>query len=447
MFFSLFSNLSSINNNKCSNLYSHIKGLGVCRFINCRYNSQGFVAQKELKRVATIFLQTINDQNFYTKGLILAGSSGTGKTSLAIAFSFSLNTQIPFININGSEIYSNIVSKIEIITQNIRKSIGATFFEESLLIEGEIVKIQIHSKTNNKKSITWGSITIKNRELQNIYEIGPNVLKKILNEKLEKGDKIKIDKTNGSIHSCKKFEKKCAPENTSPTIKHNLSSSLEKHKITEHFITLHELDLLNSAGKAMLTIFSEKKIEINKHTRDKIDKIILNWEMKKKIKITRGLLFIDDVHLLELNIFSFLGKIIENQLAPVFFLTTSSITSKINGTNILSHHGLPVDLLDRFLVISSHPNSFLEIKEILNLHSKEEMLILEEVALFFLAKIGIECGISYSIYLLSTLSLVSFNSFRKIKLKDIMRSYSFFIDFKRFGRCSNIPKFFLFKQK
>jgi len=50
---------------------------------------------------------------------------------------------VPFTMISGSEIYSLEMSKTEALTQAFRKSIGVRITEESEIIEGEVVEIQI----------------------------------------------------------------------------------------------------------------------------------------------------------------------------------------------------------------------------------------------------------------------------------------------------------------
>jgi RuvB-like protein 2 len=45
--------------------------------------------------------------------------------------------------VSASEIFSNEMSKTEALTQAIRKSIGVRINEESEIIEGEVVEIQI----------------------------------------------------------------------------------------------------------------------------------------------------------------------------------------------------------------------------------------------------------------------------------------------------------------
>jgi len=55
----------------------------------------------------------------------------------------SLGSDVPFTMISASEIFSLEMSKTEALTQAFRRSIGVRIKEESEIIEGEVVEIQI----------------------------------------------------------------------------------------------------------------------------------------------------------------------------------------------------------------------------------------------------------------------------------------------------------------
>lgn len=55
----------------------------------------------------------------------------------------SLGSDVPFTMLASSEIFSLEMSKTEALTQAFRRSIGVRIKEESELIEGEVVEIQI----------------------------------------------------------------------------------------------------------------------------------------------------------------------------------------------------------------------------------------------------------------------------------------------------------------
>ena len=61
------------------------------------------------------------------------------------------------------------------------------------------------------------------------------------------------------------------------------------------------------------------------------------------------------VHMLDIECFSYLNRALESDLAPVLVVATNRGITKIRGTNYKSPHGIPIDLLDRLLIISTTP--------------------------------------------------------------------------------------------
>jgi RuvB-like protein 2 len=60
-----------------------------------------------------------------------------------MAMAQSLGPDVPFTMLASSEIFSLEMSKTEALNQAFRKSIGVRIKEESEVIEGEVVEIQI----------------------------------------------------------------------------------------------------------------------------------------------------------------------------------------------------------------------------------------------------------------------------------------------------------------
>ena len=52
-----------------------------------------------------------------------------------------------------------------------------------------------------------------------------------------------------------------------------------------------------------------------------------------------GVLFIDEVHMLDIECFSFLNRALESEMAPILILATNRGITKIRGTNYQSPHG------------------------------------------------------------------------------------------------------------
>ena len=53
--------------------------------------------------------------------------------------------------------------------------------------------------------------------------------------------------------------------------------------------------------------------------------------------------------MLDIECFSYLNRALESQLAPIVIFATNRGRCEIRGTDIVSPHGLPMDLLDRLV--------------------------------------------------------------------------------------------------
>lgn len=60
--------------------------------------------------------------------------------------------------------------------------------------------------------------------------------------------------------------------------------------------------------------------------------------------------------MLDIECFSWLNRALESDLAPVLIIATNRGMAKIRGTNYKSPHGIPIDLLDRLMIVSTVSN-------------------------------------------------------------------------------------------
>ena len=128
----------------------------------------------------------------------------------------TLGPDVPFTMIAASEVFSLSMSKTEALTQAFRRSIGVRIKEETELIEGEIVEIQIdrsltgvrHSLSTHfpfvgidskAKATKTGKLTIKTTDMETIYDLGHKMIDALTKEKVLAGDVVAIDKTTGKI--------------------------------------------------------------------------------------------------------------------------------------------------------------------------------------------------------------------------------------------------------
>ncbi len=124
--------------------HSHIRGLGVDQTtLEPRSSSQGLIGQEKARKAAAVILQMVKEGKIAGRAVLVAGPPSTGKTAIAMAMAQSLGPDVPFTMLGSSEIFSLEMSKTEALTQAFRKSIGVRIKEESEIIEGEVVEIQI----------------------------------------------------------------------------------------------------------------------------------------------------------------------------------------------------------------------------------------------------------------------------------------------------------------
>src|SRR5271170_1346602 len=71
--------------------------------------------------------------------------------------------------------------------------------------------------------------------------------------------------------------------------------------------------------------------------------------------------------MLDIECFSFLNRALENELSPLVIMASNRGMVRIRGTKFRSPHGLPVDLLDRVLIVSTKPYQEEDIQQIIQI--------------------------------------------------------------------------------
>merc|ERR1712023_280051 len=154
---------------------------------------------------------------------------------------------------------------------------------------------------------------------------------------------------------------------------------LQKRKEVVHTVNLHEIDVINSRQQGFLALFAGDTGEIKSEVREQIDLKVSEWREEGKADIVPGVLFIDEVHMLDIECFSFLNRALENDMAPVLITATNRGITKIRGTDYESPHGIPIDLLDRMLIINTDPYTSDEVKRILTIRCEEEEVEMQDI--------------------------------------------------------------------
>ncbi|MEM3819300.1 MAG: RuvB-like domain-containing protein, partial [Nitrososphaerota archaeon] len=149
-------------------------------------------------------------------------------------------------------------------------------------------------------------------------------------------------------------------------------------------------------------------------------------------EIIPGVLFIDEVHLLDVEAFSFLNAAMESELAPILIFASNRGVTRVRGTDIESPHGIPLDLLDRLLIISTRPYARDEIKKILEIRAAEEKVKISNEALEALTDIGVESTLRYAVQLIRpSMEIAKANNREEIGVEDVYEAKKLFSDIKR----------------
>ena len=385
-------------------------------------------------QAAGLIAQMIKDGKIAGRGVLLAGPAGTGKTAIALGMAKTLGEDTPFATMAASEIFSIEMSKTEALTQAFRKAIGVKIKEESELIEGEVVELEIDRPAAGSVS-KMGKLTMKTTEMETVYDLGTKMIEALQKAKVCAGDVVAIDKASGKVTKLgRSFARSRDYDAAGPSTKFVQcpGGELQRRRETVHTVTLHDVDVINSRQQGFLALFAGDTGEIRAEVREQIDAKIAEWREEGKAEICPGVLFIDEVHMLDIECFSFLNRALESDMAPVLVCATNRGITKIRGTNYRAPHGIPIDLLDRLLIINTVPYNEEEIKKILQIRCDEEEVTVTPDAADLLTKIGAETSLRYAIHLISAASLAAQR--RKspsIDVEDVSKAYSLFLDVNR----------------
>ncbi|KAG4098096.1 TIP49 C-terminus-domain-containing protein [Neocallimastix lanati (nom. inval.)] len=424
--------------------HSHIKGLGLKEDGYAEPISNGFVGQENAREAAGIVVDLIKSKKMAGRALLLAGAPGTGKTALALAISQELGPKVPFCPMVGSEVYSSEVKKTEVLMSNFRKAIGLRIKEVKEVYEGEVTQLQVEETENPLggygKTVSHVVIGLKTVKGTKQLKLDASIYESLQKEKVQVGDVIYIESNSGAVKRVGRSdtfatEYDLEAEEYVPVPK----GEVHKKKEIIQDVTLHDIDVANArpqGGQDIMSMMGQlmkpKKTEITDKLRQEINKVVNKYIEQGVAELVPGVLFIDEVHMLDIECFTYLNRALESAISPIVIFATNRGICTIRGTeDIASPHGIPVDLLDRLLIIRTLPYTQDEIRTIIRIRSKTEGLQLLDDAVDYLSEVGVKSSLRYAIQLLSPASILAkINAHEKLSREDIEEVDGLFFDGK-----------------
>lgn len=428
--------------------HSHIKGLGLNENGEAIPMAAGLVGQEMAREAAGIVVDMIRSKKMAGRACLLAGPPGTGKTAIALAIAQELGSKVPFCPMVGSEVFSSEIKKTEVLMENFRRAIGLRIKETKEVYEGEVTELTPVETENPLggygKTISHVIIGLKTAKGTKQLKLDPSIYESLQKGKVETGDVIYIEANSGAVKRQGRSDTYATEfdleaEEYVPLPK----GDVHKKKEVIQDVTLHDLDVANAkpqGGQDILSMMGQlmkpKKTEITDKLRKEINKVVNKYIDQGVAELVPGVLFIDEVHMLDIETFTYLHRALESAIAPIVIFATNRGRCVIRGTeDIISPHGIPLDLLDRLLIIRTLPYSRDDMIQILKLRASTEGLQIEEEALSLLGDVGTRTTLRYAVQLLTPAALTAkVNGRSSITKDDVQEVAELFLDAKSSAR-------------
>merc|ERR1712098_735272 len=289
------------------------------------------------------------------------------------------------------------------------------------------------------KTVSHVVIGMKTAKGTKQLKLDPSIYESLQKERVEVGDVIYVEANNGAVKRQGRSdtfatEFDLEADEYVPVPK----GDVHKKKEVVQDVTLHDLDMANAkpqGGNDLMSIMGQlqksRKTEVTEKLRLEINKVVNRYIDQGIAELVPGVLFIDEVHMLDIECFTYLNRALESSLSPIMVFATNRGVCTIKGTEIVSPHGMPVDLLDRLVIVRTLAYSVDEIVQVLILRSATESLEIDEEAVELLGEIGQNTSLRYVVQLMTPASILAKTSgHTNITREDIEEIDSLFFDAK-----------------
>jgi RuvB-like protein 1 (pontin 52) len=404
--------------------HTHVQGLGLNEVGEVDPETKcGLIGQLEAREACGLIVDMIQSKTMAGRAVLLTGPPATGKTALATAMAKELGKGVPFQPCSASDVYSREVQKTAVLAEHFRRAIGLRIRESKEVYEGEVTELSVEetqdplagTAASYGRTISHVLLTLKTTKGTKQLKLDPTMYDALQKENVQVHDVIYIEANSGAVKRVGRSDAYAAEydleaEEYVPIPK----GDVHKKREVVQDVTLHDLDVANAqpSGKKdvmslMAAMGKPRKTEITEKLRAEINKVVSKYIQDGIAELMPGVLFMDEVHMLDMECFTYLNRSLESPLSPAVILATNRGVTKVRGTDLSAPHGIPVDLLDRLLIIPTHPYSEAEMVDILQLRAKTEGVTLDESALPCLADIGARTSLRYAVQLLTPAQILA----------------------------------------
>ena len=226
--------------------------------------------------------------------------------------------------------YSSEVKKTAILMENFRRAIGLRVKETKDVYEGEVTElspIETESPLGGYgKAISHVLLGLRTTKGSKKLKLDPSIYDALQKERVAVGDVVYIEATSGAVKRVGRSdvyatEFDLEAEEYVPIPK----GEVKKTKEVVQTVTLADLDDANCRPQAgasndmasvMGHMMRSRRTEVTDKLRKEVNKVVNRYIAQGVAELIPGVLFIDEVHMLDAECFTYLNRALEDSLAP-----------------------------------------------------------------------------------------------------------------------------------
>lgn len=242
---------------------------------------------------------------------------------------------------SASEVYSSEVKKTEVLMENLRRAISVRIRETKEVYEGEVTMLSPEEAEDPLggygKTISHVVIGLKTSKGSKQLRLDASLFENIEKEHVQVGDVIYIEANTGVIKRVGRSDAYASEFDLEADEYVPLpKGDIFKKKEVVQDVTLHDLDVANSKPQGgrdlsgiMNQLVKQRKTEITEKLREEVNRMVNQYIEDGVAELIPGVLFIDEVHMLDIECFTYLNRALESSFAPVVIFATNCGIAKV----------------------------------------------------------------------------------------------------------------------